>query len=82
MHQILKAIRRESDDIIQNWFTLLLLCTSGPLVLVIGSVCGDQFNCGSRQVKCELVDPATEDYEVSLCQLIKSHIYMLCIYRK
>ena len=39
-----------------NWFTLLLICTSAPLVM-----CGDWFDLGPRQVKCERVDPATED---------------------
>ena len=33
-----------------NCFTLLLLCTSTPLVL-----CGDRLDCGSRQIKRELV---------------------------
>ena len=42
-----------------NWFTLLLLCTSAPLVL-----CCDQFDRGSRQVKRETVDLITEDYDV------------------
>ena len=50
-----------------NWFTLLLLCISGLLVL-----CGGQFDHGSRQVKREPVDPAMEDYDVSLCQQIGS----------
>ena len=45
-----------------NWFTLLLLCTSAPLVL-----CCDRFDHGSRQEKCELVDLVMEDYDVSLC---------------
>ena len=36
---------------ISNWFMLLLLCISAPLVL-----CCDQFSCGSRQVQCEPVD--------------------------
>ena len=40
-----------------NWFTLLLICTSASLVL-----CCDWFNCGSREVKRESVDLATEDY--------------------
>ena len=48
-----------------NWFTLMLLCTSGPLVL-----CGDRFDHGLRKVQSELVDLATEDYDVSLCQRI------------
>ena len=56
-------IRWQSDDIIQysSWFTLLLLCTGAPSVL-----CGDRFNHGSRQVKREPVDLATEDYDISL----------------
>ena len=49
-----------------NWFTLLLLCTSAPLVL-----CCDRFDSGSKQVKREPVDLVTpEDYDVSLCQRI------------
>ena len=48
-----------------NWFTLLLLCTSAPLVL-----CCDRFDNGSRQVKRDQVDLVTEDYDVSLCQRI------------
>ena len=34
-----------------NWITLLLLCISAPLAL-----CCDWFECGSRQVKRDLVD--------------------------
>ena len=48
-----------------NWFMLLLLCSSTPLVL-----CCDQFDHGSRQVKRELVDLVTGDYDASLCQRI------------
>ena len=48
---------------IRNWLTLLLLCTSAPLVL-----CCDQFDRGSRQAMRELVLLVTEDYDVSLCQ--------------
>ena len=48
-----------------NWFTLLLLCTIAPLDL-----CGDQFDHGSRQVKREPADLATEDHDESLCQRI------------
>ena len=50
------TIRWQSDDIIKF---------SAPLVL-----CCDQFDRGSRQVKCEPVDLVTEDYDVSLCQQI------------
>ena len=48
-----------------NWFTLLLLCTSAPLVL-----CCDRFDRSSRQVKREPMDLVTEDYDVLLCQRI------------
>ena len=51
--------------IFPKWFSLLLLCTSAPLVL-----CCDRFDRGSRQVKHEPVDLVTEDYNVSLCQRI------------
>ena len=37
-----------------NWFTLLLLCTSAPLVLYC-----DRFDRGSRQVKRKPVDMVT-----------------------
>ena len=50
-----------------NWFTLLLLYTSAPLVL-----CDDWFDLSSRQVKCEPVNVATEDYDVSLHQRMES----------
>ena len=53
-----------------NWFTLLLLCTSAPLVLYC-----DRFDRGSRQVKREPVDMVTEDYDVSLCQRVVIHNY-------
>ena len=53
-----------------NWFTLLLLCTSAPLVLYC-----DRFDRGSRQVKREPVDMVTEDYDVSLCQRVGIHNY-------
>ena len=43
------------------WFTLLLLCISAPLVF-----CCDQFDQGSRQVKCEPVDLVMEDREYPL----------------
>ena len=33
-------------------------------------LCGDRFDRGSRQVKREPVDQATEDYDKSLCQQI------------
>ena len=57
-----------------NWFMLLLVCPSDPLLL-----CGDQFDRGSRQVKREPVDLATEDYDVSLCQRISLNLNMkLC----
>ena len=48
-----------------NWFTLLLPCTSPPLFL-----CCDRFDGDSRKVKREPVDLVTEDYDVSLCQQI------------
>ena len=51
--------------VVTVWFTLLLLCTSAPLVL-----CCDQFSCGLRQVKLKPVDLVMEDYDVSLCQQI------------
>ena len=44
-----------------DWITLLLLYTSPPSVL-----CCDQFNHGSRQVKCDLVDLVSEDYDITL----------------
>ena len=50
-----------------NWITLLLLCTSAPLVL-----CCDRFDRCSTRVKHEPVDLIKEDYDVSLCQLIKN----------
>ena len=53
-----------------NWFTLLLLCTSAPLVLYC-----DRFDRGSRQVKREPVDMVTENYDVSLCQRVGIHSY-------
>ena len=53
-----------------NWFTLLLLCTSAPLVLYC-----DRFDRGSRQVKRELVDLLMEDYDVSLFQRVGIHNY-------
>ena len=40
----------------------MFLCTSTPLV-----VCCDRFDRGSRQVKCDLVDLVTEDYDKILC---------------
>ena len=43
-----------------NWITLLLLCTSAPLVL-----CCDQFDLGSRQIKHDPVDLVTEDCDVT-----------------
>ena len=52
-----------------NWFTLLMLCPTVPLVS-----CGDRFDCGSRQVKPQPVDLAMEDYDVSLCQQIRSMV--------
>ena len=48
-----------------NWFTLLLLYNSAPLVL-----CCDRFDHGSSQVKREPVELVTEDYDVSLCQYL------------
>ena len=61
-------IRQQSDDVDSfNWPMLLLLCISAPLVLSC-----DWFDRGSRQVKRELVDLATEDYDASLCQGIDS----------
>ena len=61
-----------NDQLIQysNWFTLLLLCTSAPLVLYC-----DRFDRGSRQVKRELVDLLMEDYDVSLFQRVGIHNY-------
>ena len=53
-----------------NWFTLLLLCTSAPLVLYC-----DRFDRGSRQVKREPVDLLMEDYDVSLFQRVGIHNY-------
>ena len=44
-----------------NRITLLLLCISAPLVLRC-----DQFDRGSRQVKRDLVDLVTEDYDITL----------------
>ena len=52
------------------WFTLLLLCTSAPLVLYC-----DRFDRGSRQVKREPVDLLMEDYDVSLSQRVETHNY-------
>ena len=40
---------------------LLLLCTSAPVVSC------DQFDSGSRQVKYDLVDLLTKDYDITLC---------------
>ena len=47
-----------------NWFTLLLLCTSTPLIF-----CSDQFDRGSRQVKREPFDLATllANFTISTC---------------
>ena len=53
-----------------NWFTLLLLCTSAPLVLYC-----DRFDRGSRQVKREPIDLLMEDYDVSLSQRVGIHNY-------
>ena len=53
-----------------NWFTLLLLCTSAPLVLYC-----DRFDRGSRQVKRGPVDLLMEDYDVSLFQRVWIHNY-------
>ena len=53
-----------------NWFTLLLLCTSAPLVLYC-----DRFDRGSRQVKSEPVDLLMEDYDISLFQRVGIHNY-------
>ena len=50
---------------VSNCFTLLLLCTSTPLVL-----CCDRIDRGSRQVKREPVDMVTGNFNVSLCQRI------------
>ena len=41
-----------------NWITILLLCTSSPLVL-----CCDRFDHGLRQVKSDPVGLVTEDYD-------------------
>ena len=48
-----------------NWITLLLLCTSAPLVL-----CCDRFDHGSRQVKRDLVNLVTEDYDIYNTSLV------------
>ena len=53
-----------------NWFTLLLLCNSAPLVLYC-----DRFDRGSRQVKREPVDLLMDDYDVSLFQRVGIHNY-------
>ena len=53
-----------------NWFTLLLLCTSAPLVLYC-----DRLDRGSRQVKREPVDLLMENYDVSLSQRVGIHNY-------
>ena len=56
------SIRQHSDYVIQcSLSTRLLLRTSAPLVL-----CYDQFDRGSRQVKRDLVDLVTEDYDIAL----------------
>ena len=52
-----------------NWFTLLLLCTSASLVL-----CCDQLDHGSR-LKCEPLDLVTEHYEITLSQQIVLWIF-------
>ena len=62
-----------NDQLSSNWFTLLLLCTSAPLVLYC-----DRFDRGSRQVKREPVDLLMEDYDVgplSLFQRVGIHNY-------
>ena len=41
--------------------TLLLLCSSAPLVL-----CCDRFDRGSREVKHDPVDLVMEDYDITL----------------
>ena len=50
---------------ISYWFKLLLLCIDGPLVL-----CSYRFDRSSRQVKCEPVDLAKEEYDLLICQQI------------
>ena len=48
---------------------LLLLCTSTPLVL-----CCDRCDCGSRQIKRDLVDLVTVDYDITLhWRLLTAH---------
>ena len=42
------SISQSFEDTRSNWFTLLLLCTSAPLIL-----CCDRFDRGSRQAKRE-----------------------------
>ena len=52
-----------------NWITLLLLCTGTPLVL-----CCDRCDCGSRQIKRDLVDLVTVDYDITLhWRLLTAH---------
>ena len=68
LHKPLWFAGKVMTSYVNNWFTLLLLCTSTPLVL-----CCDRFDRGSRQVNCELV---TGDYDVSLCQGINSHLHL------
>ena len=53
-----------------NWFTVLLQCTSAPVVLYC-----DRFDRGSKQVKREPVDPLMEDCDVSLSQRVGIHNY-------
>ena len=51
-----------------TWIMLLLLCTSGLLVL-----CCDRFNHGSRGVKRDSLDLVMEDHDImiSLCWRIR-----------
>ena len=56
-----------------NWITLLLLCTSTPLVS-----CCDRFDHGSRQVTRDPVELVPVDYDITLhCQIAR----FLQIYR-
>ena len=55
-----------------NWFTLLLLCTSAPLVFVLWSV-RSWFKTGKAWTGGP--GKGSEDYEVSLCQQVGIHNY-------
>ena len=48
---------------------LSYFCYAPGVTLVL---CCDWFDCDSKQVKCDLVDLVTEDYDITLCWEIRN----------